>query len=122
MLNVYSGAYSNQQRDAVATLIYHCGVGMNMEYGPTGSSVVYWHNGTNVTTCNKSNAIENFFGYNISRTRFSHTYTPQQFQGLLKSELDASRPILYSGQGVAGGHGFICDGYDDEDFFHFNLG
>ncbi|OQX95737.1 hypothetical protein B6I21_03910, partial [candidate division KSB1 bacterium 4572_119] len=40
---------------------------------------------------------------------------------LLKNELDHLRPMYVSGHG-SGGHAFVCDGYDSEDFFHFNWG
>jgi hypothetical protein len=42
---------------------------------------------------------------------------------MLKEELDAGRPILYSANDPsAGGHAFICDGYNSNGYFHFNLG
>ena len=42
----------------------------------------------------------------------------------LKSNLEAGIPIIYNGfnSSNAGGHCFICDGYDANDFFHFNWG
>ncbi|MBC8006124.1 MAG: leucine-rich repeat protein, partial [Verrucomicrobia bacterium] len=44
---------------------------------------------------------------------------------LLKTELDNGRPIWYQGSsapcnGVV--HAFVCDGYQNDDFFHFNWG
>ena len=38
--------------------------------------------------------------------------------------MDLGRPLFYSGSDTygAGGHAFICDGYDNNDFFHFNWG
>ena len=43
---------------------------------------------------------------------------------MLKSNLEAGIPIIYNGfnSSYAGGHCFICDGYDANDFFHFNWG
>jgi hypothetical protein len=41
--------------------------------------------------------------------------------GKLRADLDASRPVLYGGYGT-GGHAFVCDGYTDNDYFHFNWG
>ena len=43
---------------------------------------------------------------------------------MLKNNLDAGIPIIYNGfnSSNAGGHCFICDGYDANDFFHFNWG
>ena len=41
---------------------------------------------------------------------------------LLKTELDAKRPIHYNGHGDQGGHSFVCCGYDDGNNFYFNWG
>lgn len=45
----------------------------------------------------------------------------------LKEVLDAGRPVYYCGKGNSPGsprniHSFVCDGYDSNDFFHFNFG
>ncbi|WP_276979646.1 C10 family peptidase, partial [Flavobacterium filum] len=45
-----------------------------------------------------------------------------QWIDLLKSDLDASRPIQYVGSGSGGGHTWVCDGYDNNDYFHMNWG
>jgi Peptidase C10 family. len=38
--------------------------------------------------------------------------------------LDQGLPLYYSASddGGAGGHAFVCDGYDENDYFHFNWG
>ncbi len=41
---------------------------------------------------------------------------------LLKTEFDASRPVLYAGFGSGGGHCFVADGYDNNNYVHFNWG
>ena len=41
---------------------------------------------------------------------------------MLRAELDAGRPVMYTGRDPAGGHSFVCDGYDSHDYFHFNWG
>ena len=40
---------------------------------------------------------------------------------MLKDDLKAGRPIIYSGYGD-GGHCFVCDGYNEDEYFHFNWG
>ena len=42
----------------------------------------------------------------------------------MRTELDAGRPILYAANdnNGGGGHAFICDGYNSEGMFHFNMG
>ena len=41
---------------------------------------------------------------------------------MLKAELDQSHPVYYSGANGDSGHAFVCDGYDENDFMHFNFG
>jgi hypothetical protein len=36
--------------------------------------------------------------------------------------LDNGRPVFYAGSGPDGGHAFVCDGYNNNNFFHFNWG
>ncbi|OQX23955.1 MAG: hypothetical protein BWK80_23280 [Desulfobacteraceae bacterium IS3] len=98
----------------VATLLYHVGVSVNMNYGPKGS-------GANVDY-NAKNALINYFKYDRSLYYASKAkYSGTDWINLLKSELNAARPIIYVGYGT-GGHAFVCDGYKDADYFHFNWG
>ncbi|WP_329905580.1 C10 family peptidase [Porphyromonas pogonae] len=41
---------------------------------------------------------------------------------MVKSELDAGRPVQYAGMGREGGHSFVCYGYKTDGYFHFNWG
>ena len=47
-------------------------------------------------------------------------------ENLMQQELDAGRPFLIEGGPKAGynndGHVFICDGYAEDDYYHFNFG
>ena len=49
-------------------------------------------------------------------------YTKSQWDSLLRVELDERRPVYYSGSNLKTGHAFVCDGYDDSGYFHFNWG
>ncbi len=46
-------------------------------------------------------------------------YTYNEWVDLLKSDIDAGLPIIYT---YIGEHTFICDGYEDTHTFHFNMG
>lgn len=50
----------------------------------------------------------------------------EEWDNMLRRELDAGRPILYGGTFISGnrktGHELVCDGYDDSGYFHFNWG
>ncbi len=101
--------------DAVSTLIYHCGVGQEMNYGPdssfSGSALI-------------DTAFRNYFGYSsIAAWKWKADYPADQWLTMLKAELDAGRPLLYYGNdGGTDEKFFICDGYQGTDSFHFNWG
>ena len=40
------------------------------------------------------------------------SYSVDEWLALMKDEIDAGRVVLYCGSGDAGGHAFVCDGYD----------
>jgi hypothetical protein len=100
--------------EAVATLLYHCGVAVNMNYGPSAS----------VANSNRIvSALSTYFRYPttiqyIERGNLSSAV----WLNYLKGELDEGAPFMYGGSGNYGGHVWICDGYQDDDFFHFNWG
>jgi len=110
--------------NAVATLMYHCGVSVDMSYGvsATGGSGAYViSNYTNTENCAEY-AFKNYFGYQSSAHGEMKDYTSDsQWKSMMRADLDASRPLVYAGFGD-GGHCFVCDGYDNSDKFHFNWG
>lgn len=108
----------NSTNNSVATLMYHCGVSLEMNYGPAeegGSST----NSLDVV----ANALKSYFSYS-NNTQFTmrQNYSDTEWKNLLKDELNNNRPMEYAGIGQGGGHAFVCDGYDASDLFHFNWG
>ena len=102
------------QIDAVATLMYHCGVAVNMGFAPDGSGAY----SQDVPT-----AVKAYFGYCNQTTHEQRVYyTRAQWMDKLKEHHDLRWPVYYSGQSSEGGHAFVCDGYNDADMFHFNWG
>lgn len=110
---------------AVATLMYQCGISVDMNYGiaSTGGSGAYViSNQSPVTNCTEY-ALKTYFGYKTTLQGIERAnYTQTQWLSALKAELDASRPIIYAGFGSGGGHCFVNDGYDNNNFLHFNWG
>lgn len=96
----------------VARLLFHCGVAVEMMYGPTGS-------GSQMS--NSRNALTSNFRYNatlIDRNNYSTT----NWINTLKNEIDNERPIIYSGADPSqGGHAWNADGYQGNEF-HMNWG
>ena len=115
MPNQLTATSSSTQVNAVATLMYHCGVSVDMNYGAINGSSAY--------TSNVANALKSYFRYDNSTLFVSKAnYSESGWISLLKAELNAGRPIVYDGHGDAGGHAFVCDGYNNNNFFHFNWG
>lgn len=99
---------------AVATLMYHCGVAVDMNYGTDGSGAYSW---------DVPNALISYFNYSTSaEIQFKDNFTPANWIAMLKIELDAGRPVYYSGDDGSAGHAFVCDGYNASNQFHFNWG
>ena len=116
MTNTCSHNSTETEKTAVATLMYHCGVAVNMNYGPTGSGAF----STDIPS-----ALINYFNFSTSANYKERYESSEEWKKDLRSELDAGRPMEYSGSGPRGGHSFICDGYsitDNTDYFHFNWG
>ncbi|MCB5262467.1 MAG: C10 family peptidase [Candidatus Cloacimonetes bacterium] len=98
----------------VATLIYHCGVAVNMQYSPNGSAAYSEHART---------ALVNYFRYHNSAQYLSaSSYPIANWATMLRNDLDLGRPIYYGGQGPESGHAFVLDGYQGTNSFHFNWG
>jgi hypothetical protein len=131
MLDSYS-SYSSVQGSAVAELMHCCGVAINMDY---------WDS-SNAESIDQVKAMRNNFRYSryaheIDRTTFKSwntngTYTSDliypdaEWKKALAAEIDAGRPMLYTGlssnSSIEEGHSFVCDGYDSDGLFHFNFG
>ena len=100
---------------AVAKLIYDCGVAVSMNYSPNGSGA-YMNNARDAMVQN--------FGYSaLTALEAKNSYQPNDWIDKLLIELSAGRPVMYAGYPSSGsGHAFVLDGYQQGDFFHFNWG
>ncbi len=96
----------------VAQLIYHCGVSVNMQYGANMSGAV---------SEQVAQALNTFFGYEGCYHLDRPSYSEETWISMLKASLNNLQPMLYHGSG-SGGHAFVCDGYDSDNYFHFNWG
>ena len=120
MLDIYSSyyeegnivpEYNDGQAGAVAKLMYDCGISVNMMYG--GSSGAY--------DPAIPNAFKSYFKYK-SDIYYRDNMSSKEFMDVLLSELDEKRPVLICGAGLGGGHAFVGDGYDSNNFVHINWG
>ena len=105
--------------NAVALLEYHAGVSVDMSYGPSASGAF---------SDDAINSMVQYFRY-ASNTQFYNRsyYDDAEWISMMQNEIDCGRPMYYSAysytkDGTRGGHAFVCDGYEEPDFFHFNWG
>lgn len=107
----------------VATLLFHCGVAVEMEYAAS-VSLAYVLNSP-AHPYNAERALKTFFGYsNSAHGEYRTNYNKTTWMSMLKTDLDAGHPLIYNGfnSSYSGGHCFVCDGYDNNNYFHFNWG
>ena len=113
MIDYYGNGSSQEEREAVATLMYHCGVSVDMNYEPSGSGAY---------SGDVPAAISTYFSYTNKSYYITKGGNYDEWITLLKSNIDQRIPMYYSGHSEDGGHAFICDGYDADGLFHFNFG
>lgn len=108
-------SYHNAQQNAeVAKLSYHCGVSTDMAWAPGGS-------GTYLERI--PYALVHYFGYNPRMgSAFRSDYNYYEWNDLIMNELNAGRPVLFSGASDSGGHAFVIDGRNAQGFYHVNWG
>ena len=98
---------------AVAKLVSHCGIAVNMQYSANLSLA---------SNSDATDALRNFFSYPSSTLTKRISYSDDKWIAIIKGDLDKRRPVYYAGASDLGGHAFVCDGYDSDGLFHFNFG
>ncbi len=104
--------YLISSNSEVATLLFHCGV---------AASIWYCIGGSGAYLADAANGLKRNFSYSNNLREVQRGANVEDWIALLKLELDSHRPILYAGSGSVG-HAFVCDGYQNENYFHFNWG
>lgn len=114
MLDVYDDKSTDAQEEAVATLMYACGVATHMDYGP-------WGSGANCETAIPA-LIENFGFDKALHAVERRFYGLKEWNELIYKQLVEVGPVQYNGYNSQAGHSFVCDGYSSDGFFHINWG
>lgn len=114
MLDVYSrNNYTETQANAVARLMLHCGVAVNMSYALDGSGSF---------SNDAAIALNKYFKYS-TRHYTRDIYSEAEWMNILFEELSNGRPVLYGGvTSQNAGHAFVFDGYDADGLVHVNWG
>lgn len=114
MTDRYTSQSTPQQKTAVATLMKACGVSVEMDYGARESGAV---------SELIPGALRDFFGYDAGMAFLTRDYYGLcDWENMVYNQLAKVGPVLYCGRGDGGGHQFVCDGYSQDGYFHFNWG
>lgn len=116
MLTTYadSTGYTEEEAEAVAALMRDMGYAVRMDYGYDLSGAF-------------SDFLMQAWAFHMGYSKKMRFLTRDLFADAdwadaVRAELDEGRPLYYAGNGIGGGHAFVCDGYDDQGYFHFNWG
>ncbi len=98
-----------------AQILYHLGVSCDLVYGPDGSGM-YNHKA--------AYSLRTFFKYSPETEYLYRDSTNLNWDSVIVAHLDQKIPLYYAGWSVPNinGHAFVCDGYEDSNYFHFNWG
>ena len=108
------GSQANEAAQAVALLMYHCGIAVDMDYAPDGSGA---------QTGDVPPALIEHFRYGAcTYMDMRDNYTRTAWEDMLIESFDRGIPVVYAGSDTDGGHAFNCDGYNNNRYFHFNWG
>lgn len=114
MTDTYNSESTAEARKAVATLMLAAGISVDMHYdvGDSGASTIVM-----------GASLIDYFDYDRGIWMPMRPYYGLiEWEDMIYADLLKGLPVLYAGEGTAGGHQFVCDGYSSDGFFHFNWG
>lgn len=113
--NYVSGEYSEEEAHAVALLMKYCAAVLEMSYGYPASGAYM--------QCLLPGPDNLLIDPNIECLQRCY-YNVSDWNHMVYQELSIGRPLNYNGYDpyTGNGHSFICDGYDGDGYFHFNMG
>ena len=109
-----SSGSSSAQKEAVARLMWHCGISVEMAYAADGSGA---------SSYDVPNSLKQYFRYcDAVNIKSRSDYTKTQWEDMLIASFDRGIPCYYSGAEGQAGHAFVCLGYNNNRQFYFNWG
>ena len=112
-------SYTDEEADAVATLMRDCGVACNMMYGTGGAG------GSGAYSENAATGLRTYFGMVDAKCVYRDEYSEPDWMKLVYGELSKNRPVYYGGSSSGfggGGHAFVLHGYNKEGKVYVNWG
>lgn len=115
MLSSY-GIMSEDENDAVATLMADAGAASQMNYQANGSGTIAWYAAKGFA--------ENFRYDSLAISCLQRDfYTDAEWMEMVRKEMEAKQPVLYCGSDeIEGGHAFLLDGIQEDGKVHVNWG
>lgn len=104
-----------RDNDGVAKLLFHLGVSCDLVYGAGGSGM-YNHKA--------AYSLRTYFKYSPQTQYLFRDSTNLNWDSVMLAHLNRGMPLYYAGWSVknVNGHAWVCDGYQDTAYFHFNFG
>lgn len=114
MLPSLSNDSPSQAVDAVSTLLYHVGAGLESVYGAA----------TGAQDISVAPALIKYFDYDRGIRYLARDWVPgNEWDSIIINELNNKRPIAYGGVTRRHeGHFFVVDGVDEDGYYHINWG
>lgn len=113
MQDNYTGNETQEEKDAVAELMLIVGQAVKMGYGASSGS----------SYAESRKLFVDYLGYDDGvRILRSDHYGITEWFDMMYDELALGYPIGYGGSSTGGGHAFVVDGFDGDEFFHLNWG
>ncbi len=107
---------TDDAKEQVARLMEYIGAGVQMQYRSSSD-------GSSATNEAAVTALVKYFGYDPdAKSIYAEDYTYDAWQDAIYTELSTNGPVLFGGNSTTGGHAFIIDGYDHDDYFYVNWG
>ena len=110
------GMLSDDENDAVATLMADAGAASRMNYSAAASGTIEWYAAKGFA--------ENFRYDSLAISCLQRDfYTDAEWMEMVRKEMEAKQPVLYCGSDEAeGGHAFLLDGIQSDGKVHVNWG
>jgi hypothetical protein len=99
----------------IAKIGYHAAVSVDMGFSGDGSGAF---------SQDVPYALETYFNFdNVCQYVQKGNYSQSTWENMIQGNLDNLQPIYYSGRDIDnGGHAFGLDGYEGDNYYHFNFG
>lgn len=117
MQESHTAGTTDEEDNAVATLMALVGAAFKMDYNTEFAG------GSAAVADLAPDVLAKYFGYDPdAKMVYRNDYTYSDWIDLIYHQLKNGNPVFYNGQSAGGGHAFLCDGYDEDDYFHINWG